>query len=129
MDLQALMDGMSMHGQRARAKSQMTLGGLIEALEAMPEGMEVENLRNEHSYRGYYMDLSFEQKDGKRLASELLADCKAAMGKVYEGYKGGDFVMGALTPLWIASYGCTGLKLIDMKPDGTIETMEDCIDT
>ena len=34
------------------------------------------------------------------------------MGQVFEGYKGGDFMMGALTPLWVAAYGNCGNKLL-----------------
>ena len=40
-------------------------------------------------------------------------------------YKGGDFVMGALTPMWVAHYGCTGKKLMALNADGTIETADD----
>lgn len=124
MELQAMIDGMSAQWQRERAETQMTLGSLIAALEAMPPDAPVANLRDPDSYRGYYSDLYFEQQEGTRPASELLADCKAAMGQVFEGYKGGDYVMGALTPLWIATYGCCGKKLMAVRPDGCIETAE-----
>lgn len=122
MGLQALMDGMSMQWQRQRAETQMTLNELIAALEAMPEGAEVENLNSAHSYRGYYIDLAFELGEGHRPASDLLADCRAAMGEVFEGYKGGDFVMGALTPIWVANYGCCGTRLMAVHPNGKIKT-------
>ena len=124
-NLQALVDGLSAQWQRERADTQMTLGKLIAALEAMPEGTQVANLDDEHSYRGYYSDLAFKPLEGTRPASELLADCKAAMGQVYEGYKGGDFVMGALTPVWVAFYGSCGQKLMAIHPGGEIETAED----
>lgn len=125
MNLQALMDGMSAQWQRERAETQMTLGKLIAALEAMPEGAEVANLRDANSYRGYYSDLAFEREEGTRQAAELLAECKAAMGQVFCGYKGGDFVMGALTPVWLASYGCCGSKLMALHAGGEVETAED----
>lgn len=125
MNLQALVDGMSAQWQRERAETQITLGKLIEALEAMPADAQVANLDNEHSYRGYYEDLAFERLDGTRPASELLADCKAAMGQVFQGYKGGDFVMGALTPVWVANYGCCGAKLMAIYAGGEVETAED----
>lgn len=125
MNMQALFDGMAAQWQRERAETQMTLGKLIAALEAMPEGAEVANLRDAHSYRGYYSDLAFEQNDGMRPATELLAECKAAMGRVFCGYKGGDFVMGELTPVWLAYYGCCGLKLMALHAGGEIETAED----
>jgi hypothetical protein len=125
MNLQALVDGLSAQWQRERAETQMTLGKMIAALEAMPPETVVANLIEPHSYRGYYDDLAFEQGEGTRLASELLADCKSAMGEVFHGYKGGEFVMGSRTPLWVASYGCCGMKLIAIREGGEIETADD----
>lgn len=125
MNMQDLVDAMSARMMRERAETQMTLGKLIAALEAMPPDAQVANLDDEHSYRGYYSDLAFERLAGTRSAAELLADCKAAMGQAFDGYKGGDFVMGALTPVWVAHYGCCGEKLMEISPDGTIKTAED----
>ena len=125
MNMQALIDGMSAKWQRERAETQMTLGELIAALEAMPEGAEVANLNSAHSYRGYYSDLAFERDEGTRPAADLLNECKAAMWQVFKGYKGGDYVMGALTPVWVASYGCCGPKLMALHAGGEIETAED----
>lgn len=123
--LQAMMDGLNAQDQRERAASQLTLGKLIAALEAMPKDAQVVNLNHAHSYRGYYSDLAFELGAGTRPVGDLLAECRAAMGQVFEGYKGGDFVMGALTPLWVSEYGHTGLKLLAIRPDGSIETGSD----
>lgn len=125
MDMQAMLDGLIARMQRERAETQMTLGKLIVALEAMPKGSKVANLREAHSYRGYYNDLAFEIGDGTRKASDLLKECKAAMGRVFCGYKGGDYVMGALTPVWIANYGDCGKKLMGLPPGGGIETDDD----
>lgn len=124
-NLQAIFDGMCAQQQRERAETQMTLGAIIEALEAMPAGSEVANLRDAHSYRGYYSDLAFERHDGTRPASELLDECKASMGQVFVGYKGGDFVMGALTPVWVSSYGSCGEKLMALPVGGGLETAAD----
>ncbi|MDD5543867.1 MAG: hypothetical protein PHX83_11895 [Acidobacteriia bacterium] len=125
-DMQALVDGMSAQWQRERSKTQLTLGLLIAALESMPPESRVANLCAPHSYRGYYCDLAFELTDGTRAASELLAECKGAMGKVFTGYKGGDFVMGALTPLWVSKYGeSEGVRLISVSVGGGIETAEE----
>lgn len=120
--MHALVDDMSAQWQRERAETQLTLGGLIAALEAMPSDAQVANLGDEHSYRGYYIDLAFKRLDGTRPAGELLADCRAAMGRVFEGYKGGEFVMGAKTPLWVASYGRCGEKLMALHVGGELET-------
>lgn len=125
MNLQALLDGMSAQWQRERAETQMTLGKLIAALEGMPADAQVVNLHAAHSYRGYYEDLAFERGHGTRLAADLLTDCKAAMGQAFGGYKGGDFVMGTLTPLWVARYGSTGDKLIALRAGGEVETAPD----
>lgn len=125
MDLQALVDGMSRQWQKKRAASQMTLGSLIARLESIPPDAPVVNLKGPHSYRGYYDDLAFHQEEGTRPASELLADCKAAMGQVFQGYKGGDFVMGALTPVWVADYGQCGEKLIEIRVGGKFTTKQD----
>ena len=125
MNVQALIYGMSAQWQRERAETQMTLGKLIGTLEAMPKGAEVANLNDAHSYRGYYSDLAFEQGEGTRPVAALLAECKAAMGQVFCGYKGGDFVMGAMTPVWVATYGCCGQKLMALHAGGEMETAED----
>lgn len=125
MNLQALIDGMSAQWQRERAETQLTLGALISALENMPDDAQVANLRNPDSYRGYYSDLYFERHEGVRPAVELLAECKAAMGQVFTGYKGGEYVMGELTPLWVASYGYCGLKLMAVHAGGELETEDD----
>jgi len=125
MDISVLIDGLNAQWQRERAETQMTLGKLIADLEAMPKGACVANLKSAHSYRGYYSDLAFEKGEGQRPAAELLAECKAAMGKVFEGYKGGNYVMGALTPVWVASYGRAGHKLISLHASGEIETAGD----
>lgn len=122
---QHMADGWARERTDARSKSQLTLGALISALEAMPPETRVSNICGPHSYRGYYSDLAFEQKSGTRPASELLAECRAAMGKTFEGYKSGDYMMGDSTPLWIAHYGCCGTRLMDMRADGTIRTEDE----
>ena len=116
---------MSNVGQTHRASTQMTLGKMIAALEKMPSDSEVINLSRPHSYRGYYCDLAFELGEGKRLAADMLAVCKSAMGKVFEGYKGGDYIMKESTPVWIAEYGCCGVKLMAIHEGGEYETEDD----
>lgn len=125
INMQALVDGLGLQWQRERAATQLTLGALIEALKVMPDGTQVANLRDPDSYRGYYSDLYFVQGDGMRPAAELLAQCQAAMGQVFTGYKGGDYMMGALTPLWVASYGNCGQKLMAVHAGGHIDMEED----
>ena len=125
MNVRETLDSMTAKWQHERAETQLTLGKLIEALEAMSGDAQVANLRDPDSYRGYYSDLYFELQEGTRPASELLADCKAAMGQVFTGYKGGNYTMDALTPLWIATYGCCGKRLMAVCAGGEVETAED----
>lgn len=122
LNIQALIDSINSESQRIRAQTQMTLGELIATLENMPSAERVANLNCAHSYRGYYSDLAFECDEGTRPASDLLAECKGAISKVFEGYKGWDFVMCALTPVWVASYGCCGKKLMGVHAGGELET-------
>lgn len=104
--LQYLVDGMNAGMQRARAETQLTLGDLIEALSSMdPETMVTPGLGRLDSYRGYYEDLAFAPSELGLTAGQLLELCRAAMGQVFQGYKGGNYVMGATTPLWRAEYG------------------------
>lgn len=119
-NLQALMNGMSLQWQKERAESQMTLGKLIKLLEGRQyDGQQVIGLGRLDSYRGHYCDLAFEPSMELRSVRDLLNVCYSAMGRVFEGYKGGDYLMGENTPLWVASYGGIGPKLIGLK-EGTI---------
>jgi hypothetical protein len=122
--LQDLIDGMSARSQRERAGTQLTLGTMIQALGEMPPDTPICGLGELRSYRGYYTDLAFEPTNRTETAAEVLKRCKAAMGKVFEGYKGGDFQMGQLTPLWVAPYGVCGKRLMKIRDDGSVETAE-----
>ncbi|WP_312463570.1 hypothetical protein [Comamonas sp.] len=122
MNMQALIDGISAQWMKERAETQMTLGDLISRLEALPPETVV-GLGNPHSYRGYYSDLSFEKCSAT--VEDLLKDCKESMGKEFEGYKGGEFYMHAGVPVWVASEGCCGQKLIAINNDGSLELAED----
>ena len=57
------------------------------------------------------------QKIGKEnpTVEEWLKVLKEAVGKTFTGYKGGDFLMGKNTPVWLAEYGDSGFK-INNKP-------------
>lgn len=125
MNIQSLLALMIGIGQAHRASTQMTLGKMIAALEKMPSDSEVIHLSRPHSYRGYYCDLAFEISEGTRPALGLLAECTSAIGKVFEGYKGGDYIMKESTPVWIADYGCCGVKLIALHEGGEYETEDD----
>jgi hypothetical protein len=87
---------------------QVTLGELIEILEAAPQDKIVRfGFAEADSYRGYYEELAFEPAENV-LVADMLREAKQAMGKTYQGYKGGDYTMTAHTPCWIAKYGHCG---------------------
>lgn len=121
--IQTMMDAMSAEGRRKRSGAQMTLRKLIERLEQMPPDVMID-ISEPHSYRGYYSDLAFAPGE-KIKATEALAICRAAMGQIYEGYKGGDYMMDSNTPVWSASGGCCGQKIMTIRDDGSLELAED----
>jgi hypothetical protein len=113
--LQAMMDGLSIQWQKERAQTGLTLGKLIaylQELEAIDPETLIQGLGELSSYRGHYVDLAFEPSTESTTVTYLLAVCRATMGQVFTGYKGGEFMMGSTTPLWVAPYGCTGERLM-----------------
>lgn len=110
--MQNLIDELSKGWRAERSLSQMTLGKFISELEKLPSEKQIENICSPHSYRGYYSDLSFKKHDGVQTVKTLLNTCKDCLGKTFTGYKGGDFIMDEDTPLWIAEYSRTGVKIM-----------------
>lgn len=104
-----------------RSQSQMTLGGLIVRLKEMSPDAVMEGLCSPHSYRGYYTDLAFE-RFGTCTAHENLETVQACMGETFTGYKGGEFLMDGSAPIWIARYGFSGPRLMDIGPNGSLVT-------
>lgn len=120
MDMQALVDAMNATSLATRANYHLTLGAAIEALEEIapstPATLSVVGTPGRvRSYRGYYSDLAFEPELSPVTVGEVLSDLKAALGATFEGYKGGDFVMGANTPLWVAEWGsCSDTAVVEI---------------
>lgn len=112
-----------------RSASQMTLGELIVRLRSLPGEMKLYGIEaNPDSYRGYYSDLAFPPAapgDPTITVAELLGVCLDAVGRTFDGYKGGEFTMTKTTPLWLAHYGNCGPKIMALNDDGTFETQED----
>lgn len=123
--IQSLINSMSAQWQRERSETQMTLGELIDRLESMPEDATIEGIGEPHSYRGYYSDVALERTEGRIPAKVALIICQGAVGKIFMGYKGGEFTMCHDTPVWIANYGDCGEKLMAIRDDGTLELAED----
>lgn len=66
------------------------------------------------SYRGYYDHLAIDH-GGEMTVGELLDRANEANGTVYEGYKGGEYKMSRMTPVWVAEYGESGgIGIIDV---------------
>ncbi len=124
MDFQKLFDAMSAQDRQTRSRYHVTLGSLIEALREVDLDMQV-LVRNEEgedffpgrfdSYRGYYADLSLTEGKEPMTVNTLLSQAEVALGSTFEGYKGGEFVMGEDTPLWFAEYGCCGPAIVDAR--------------
>lgn len=120
MDLQPLMDMLGNSARMKRAAEQMTLFELIVRLKELDPGTPVA-LGTPMSYRGYYSDLAF-SPDTPRPAADVLADAEKALGRTFIGYKGGEFVMDKVTPVWVAEYGDTGEQLLGIEDDGSLVT-------
>lgn len=122
--LQGLIDAKLESMRAERAFTGLTLGDLIDQLEQVDERTTVQGLSGPHSYRGYYSDLSFDGTDDLE-AWQALAILRACVGRTFEGYKGGDYVMDRSTPVWSAPWGECGSRIVGLTTKGwevTIET-------
>lgn len=88
----------------------MTLDDLIIALAACPDQGAPVEIDGEpagefNSYRGYYDQLALGTGREPVTVEALLAMAGKAKGRVFQGYKGGDYTMTGNTPVWFAEYG------------------------
>lgn len=83
---------------------QYTLGALVRVLDALGT-VEVEALEGPHSYRGYYDELAFQPPTRRLPANKVAAIVRDVYGQSFEGWKGGQYTYGDLTPVWIATKG------------------------
>ena len=111
-----------MREEKLRTSPQLTLGKLIDLLSKLAADKRVRFDfrigRNSAvpgevmSWRGAYAELassfSYEEREMPTVA-QVLADLQFAIGKTFEGYKGGQYMMGETTPVWVASYGDSGV--------------------
>ncbi len=105
--------------------AQITLGELIIFLEGLAPTFAIKGLGMLDSYRRYPQQLSFDPTNSTVTAKELLKACNDAKSGAFEGYKGGDYLMGDDTPLWVAGYGEVGPQLTGINNDGSIETRDE----
>jgi len=128
MDIGTVIKNAVSAGRRATFanSNQLSLGELISKLEAIPptwKSYEEEDepkrvyfdfgyLHPTHlmSWRGSYEELAigFSEDDEAPTLEKFLGDLKSALGKEFTGYKGGEFKMDRLTPVWVANYGNSG---------------------
>lgn len=116
IDIQALMNTISETARDTRKDYHLCLGDFLSQLrDADPEATIP--LANPHSYRGYYSDLALEPTPGAPIKVwQLINQLSDVIDTELTGYKGGEFLMSADTPLWVAHYGCTGQALISFDP-------------
>lgn len=136
MDIQNMISNMVKveRAESMRTSEQITLGELIIKLELMPATyksgekdeprcvrFEFGNLSPTHlmSWRGSYSELAIGYSDdSEKTHKEFLDELRGMVGKTLTGYKGGDFVMGKNTPVWIANYGNSGeTAIVDVRQD------------
>lgn len=60
-----------------------------------------------HSYRGYYDRLSFGSIETPPTVGALLDAARNCVGKIFTGYKGGEFRMTEHTPVHVANWSET----------------------
>jgi len=117
--------------EQLKTSPQLTLGELILKLEAIknPKLLVVFDIKKYHpigvdSWRGAYNELALEYDDKTEpmILSDFLKILKNTIGKTLMGYKGGDFLMGKTTPVWVANYGeCKGFRNHDTAVIDVIE--------
>src|SRR5258706_6206091 len=115
MDIQEILNN-AMQVQRdekMKTSEQLMLGELLLKLEAIADKNKPVIFDEQYhpggidSWRGSYDELAIEYEvTGKKFTvAELLKRLKEAIGEPFYGYKGGEFVMGKTTPVWVANYG------------------------
>ena len=123
-----------------RGKYQMSLSGLIKALQRERVGLLVKITDKHypgrsHSYFGYHTDLAFEPTEDPITVAEFLKLCEDSVGKSFitadhfdEFYK--DYVMKIGAPLWISTLGQASQKgIVDLVPiDGYIKLVTKTIE-
>ena len=123
-----------------RGKYQMSLSGLIKALQRERVGLLVKITDKHypgrsHSYFGYHTDLAFEPVLEPVTVAEFLKECEDAIGKSFitadhfdEFYK--DHVMQINAPVWISTLGQASQKgIVDLVPtDGYIKLVTENIE-
>ena len=106
--------------EQMKTSSQLTLGELILKIEQVSptyinhkEKEEDKIVKYDFGYfkptflmswRGSYCELAigYSEEEKDKTVKEFLKELKEAIGKTYQGYKGGDYVMGKNSPIFEA---------------------------
>ncbi len=117
MDIQEFINFMN-NQNRITSGKEYNLGNLIEDLKKYKdEFLQVEFddgsiPKDFESWRGSYCELALGYSDnGECYSSELFRKAFNTNGSMYEGYKGGEFIMDLDTPIHQANYGESGEKI------------------
>lgn len=117
-----LQNAMASHrAEQMKTSPQLTIGELILMLESQDKKMKIVfdfeiNGRVQvpcdlMSWRGSYCELGMDYGDrGYKNVGVFRKSLKDAIGKSYEGYKGGLFMMGKTTPIWVAHHSDCGIN-------------------
>ena len=129
MDTEQLMAAVSAQANmqvntKCAEAGQVTLGELLAHLESAEPEVIVEFDSGKSpgefmSYRGYYRFIAITCSDLPKTAGAFANAVKAAIGKTYTGYKGGDFLMTKHTPVWVSEYGSSsGIGIVGIEKQG-----------
>lgn len=130
MDLQEMIDNASdaMRAKRMKTSPQLTVVEITLKLEGVEKqdadvvfDFEYAHPTNLESWRGSYAELAFgfEFEGDRPTVKKVLENLRGCIGKTYTGYKGGDFVMGKATPVWVANYGNSGnTAVVGVRDEG-----------
>jgi hypothetical protein len=92
---------------RREYETPLTLGDLIDFLDDLGE-FQVINLEVQGCFRGYYDELALWPTGGWTMGWALARRLRAeALGQIFTGYKGGEYLMTETTPVWIGQWDTT----------------------
>jgi hypothetical protein len=124
-EAQNLIEEAMERSKATREAAGLSLGQLAAALQAFPAkcGVYIDGPvdlgpTKLSSYRGYYEDLAIECECGAGMNLEgFLAQLALALGgQVFEGYKGGDFVMHDGSAVWVSNWGdCSRSRVVGVR--------------
>lgn len=105
--------------EKMKDSPQLTLGEIILKLEAMPDLdarviFDFQPVSPDYlcSWRGSYNELAIVFGPVEASGNQVLATLRGAISETYDGWKGGEFKMGRLTPVWVVgSNGDSGVEI------------------